>query len=141
MLSLAQRVQQARYVSFATFRKNGAKVATPVWMAPAELPPKVCYIFSAGNAGKVKRLRNNPVVELACCDVQGKVLSDWITATAQLVTEPDEIALALEALGQKYGWQMWIADVGSKLTGKYHKRAYIRVQLNQLDPGSLQPPS
>ena len=103
MLSLAQRVQQARYVSFATFRKNGAKVATPVWMAPAELPPKVCYIFSAGNAGKVKRLRNSPVVELACCDVQGKVLSDWITATAQLVTEPDEIALALEALGQKYG--------------------------------------
>lgn len=127
--SLTQQIQQARYVSFATFRKTGAKVATPVWMAPAvrSEQDQGYFIFSAGNAGKVKRLRNNTAVVLACCDARGQVLSDWTDATAELVTDAQQIEMALRALHNKYGWQMWLADIGSKITGKYNKRAYIRV--------------
>lgn len=121
-------VQQATYVSFATFRKNGAKVATPVWMAPdSTSQPQAFYIFSAGNAGKVKRLRNNKVVELALCDFSGKVTGNWYAATAEVVDDEANIKQALVALRCKYRWQMWFADVGSRLTGKYTKRAYIRV--------------
>lgn len=122
-------VQQGPYVSFATFRKNGAKVATPVWMAPdSTSQPQVFYIFSAGNAGKVKRLRNNNDVELALCDIRGKVTGQWYAATAEVVDDETSIKQALAALRCKYGWQMWLADVGSQLTGKYAKRAYIRVR-------------
>lgn len=121
-------VQQGPYVSFATFRKNGAKVATPVWMAPgAAAEPQAFYVFSAGNAGKVKRLRNNNGVELALCDIRGNVTGSWYAATAELVADETSIQQALAALRRKYGWQMWLADLGSRLTGKYAKRAYIRI--------------
>ncbi len=29
----------------------------------------------------------------------------------------------------KYGWQMHLADLGAKLTGKFNNRAYIRIVL------------
>ncbi len=125
---MLSNVQQGDYVSFATFRKNGTKVATPVWMAPdTAANPQAFYIFSAGNAGKVKRLRNNSDVELALCDIRGKVTGQWYAATAELLEDEPSIKQALAALRCKYGWQMWLADQGSRLTGKYAKRAYIRV--------------
>ena len=49
-------IGKAPYVSLATFRRSGDAVRTPVWMAPAD---GAHYVFSAGNAGKVKRLKNS----------------------------------------------------------------------------------
>ena len=123
-----QALGKAPYVSLATFRRSGDRVCTAVWLAPGE---DGFYVFSAGNAGKVKRLRNSDRAELAVCDVRGKVLGDWHGASARLITDPDEIEQALSALRRKYGVQMWLADVGSKLTGKFDKRAYIRVELTR----------
>jgi PPOX class probable F420-dependent enzyme len=117
---------RAPYVSLATFRKSGTPVATPVWMGEAEGD---FFVFSAGDAGKVKRLRNGSRARMAVCDVRGKVLGEWHEAEAQLVTESAEVRRALQALRRKYGWQMWLADVGAKLTGRYHRRSYIRVRL------------
>ena len=119
-------IDKAAYISLATFRRSGDAVRTPVWAAPSDT---ALYVFSAGNAGKVKRLKNSNRAEVAVCDVRGKVLGEWYPATARLATEPAEIDKALAALRRKYGWQMWLADVGSRLTGKFDKRAYIRVEL------------
>jgi PPOX class probable F420-dependent enzyme len=124
--SAINELQQARYVSLATFRKSGAAVATPVWCAFADGDG---YVFSAAEAGKVKRLRRSARARLAVCDVRGRLLGGWHEATAQIVTEPAEIERALQALRGKYGWQMWLADAGSKLTGRYHRRAYLRVRI------------
>lgn len=121
-------IGKAAYVSLATFRRSGNAVRTPVWLAPSGTAH---YVFSAGNAGKVKRLKNSNRAEVAVCDVRGKVLGEWYPATARLVTEPEEIEQALAALRRKYGVQMWLADVGSRLTGKFDKRAYIRVELTR----------
>ena len=44
-------------VAFRYRRRNGNAVETPVWFA--EHAGKL-YVFSAGDAGKVKRLRNSP---------------------------------------------------------------------------------
>ena len=101
-------------------------VPTPVWCA--ELNGDF-FIFSAGNAGKVKRLRNSPRAQLAVCDARGKLLGDWQEAEALVLDESSDITRALTALRNKYGWQMWLADIGSKLTGKFHKRSYIRATL------------
>ena len=126
------------YVSLATFRKSGKPVATPVWIAPAidgDAATETGYVFSAGNAGKVQRLRNNTQIRVAACDVRGKLLSpapseQWPTGHAKLLSSSGEIQSALVALRAKYGWQMWLADVGAKLMGKYNKRAYIQVTLS-----------
>ena len=121
-----QKFSKASYVSLATYRKSGVKVATPVWCAPSG---GALYVFSAGTAGKIKRLRNNSEAQLAICDMGGKVLGDWSDATGVLLDHPLDIDKALKALHKKYGWQMWLADVGAKLSGKFHKRAYIRLSL------------
>jgi PPOX class probable F420-dependent enzyme len=119
-------LMRAPYVSFATFKRSGAMVATPVWCAEQDGD---YFIFSAAEAGKVKRLRNSPRAQLAVCDARGKLGGEWHEAEAVLIEDGSEIDRALAALRKKYGWQMWLADTGSKLTGKFHKRSYIRTRL------------
>jgi PPOX class probable F420-dependent enzyme len=90
-----------RYMSLATFRKTGKAVATPVWFAEED---GRIYVYTAPNAGKVKRLRNNPRVELAPCTYSGKVLGPAVEARA-LILPAGETAAARQALLRKYGWQ------------------------------------
>src|SRR5262245_32779271 len=59
-----------RYVNLATYRRNGAEVRTPVWIAGEG---DRYYVFSAGEAGKVKRIRVTPRVRLAACDMRGEL--------------------------------------------------------------------
>ena len=117
---------EANYVSLATFRRSGVEVATPVWIAASG---SHYYVFSEGDAGKVKRLRNNPRVRLAACDIRGKVFSDWIEGTARVVTDLATVADANRALRLKYGWKMKFGDFFSKLVGRYSKRAMIQIEL------------
>ncbi len=122
-------LDDARYFNLATFRKNGAAVETPVWFAPsATESPVVYYVFSAGDAGKVKRLRRDQAARVAACDVRGKLLGEWLPARAELIEGADAKA-ALTALRRRYGWQMRLADVLARLTGRFRRRAYIRVTL------------
>ena len=50
----ANPFERCAYLSFATRKRNGDFVPTPVWFAADN---GVYYLFSAGDAGKVKRLR------------------------------------------------------------------------------------
>lgn len=122
----SEDIRNARYVSLATFRMSGKEVATPVWAAYQD---GTYYVFSAGDAGKVKRLRNSPRAKLARCDMRGTLLGEWHEARAELLQESSRIETALNALRAKYGLAMWLADLGSRLTGRFHKRAYIGVEL------------
>jgi PPOX class probable F420-dependent enzyme len=119
-------LEAAPYVSLATFRRSGERIATPVWCAPDGVD---FYFFSAGDAGKGKRLRNSDRAALATCDFRGGLSSGWVDASAVLLEDDRDIARALRALRRKYGWQMWMADTGAKLTGRYYRRAYIRARL------------
>ncbi len=121
-----EQLRTAPYVSLETFRRSGKGVATPVWCAPDDTD---FYVFSAGDAGKVKRLRNGSRARLAICDVRGRVLGPWHEARAELIVEPLSARRALSALRRKYGWQMVLADLGAKLTGRFGRRAYIRIVL------------
>jgi hypothetical protein len=56
------------------------------------------------------------------------VHGEWRDARAYLVSDPAQRARADAALQAKYGWQMWLADAGSRLTGRYAKRAYLRIE-------------
>ncbi len=112
------------YVSLATFRRSGVEVKTPVWIAGTA---GRYYVFSAGDAGKVKRIRNDPRVRLAACDLRGNVRGDWIEGRARIVSDPATIAVALAALRAKYGLQMRFGDFFAKLTGRFGRRAYIEI--------------
>lgn len=119
-------LERGSYMSFATRKKSGDFVATPVWFAPED---GSYYVFSAGDAGKVKRLRNFSESRVAPCTVSGRVTGDWIDTRAYLLDDPSDQATALRALRHKYGLQMAIGDIFSKITGKMGRRAYIRVDI------------
>lgn len=116
-----KKLARANYLSFETFRKSGLGVATPVWFAEED---GVFYLFSAEDAGKMKRLRNSARSRVAACTVSGRVTGDWVDTEAQILDKPEP---ALGALRRKYGWQMRMTDLMSTLSGKMGKRAYIAV--------------
>ena len=126
MTMIPPDLEHAQYVSLATFRRSGEAVATPVWTAPTN---GSFYVFTAGEAGKIKRLRNCDQARIARCDSRGRLQGDWHDARAIIIDEVNEAHTALAALREKYGWQMWLADFASRLIGKFEKRAYIKVTL------------
>jgi hypothetical protein len=115
-----------RYVSLATFRRSGAAVATPVWVAP--LDGKL-YAFTARESGKVKRLRHSPRARVSACDARGRVRGPWHDAVARLVDDPRTVERAYVALRRKYGWQMRVTDLVSRLAGRLDKRAILEIEL------------
>ena len=118
-------VENGSYISFATRKRSGDWVATPVWFAPDQ---GNYYVFSAGNAGKVKRLRNFSESRIAPCTMTGKLTGEWQDTQAYLLDDPADQAIALKALRRKYGLQMLAADFFSRLSGKMGRRAYIRIE-------------
>jgi PPOX class probable F420-dependent enzyme len=101
-------------------------VETPVWFAEDE---GCYYVFSAADAGKVKRLRYSSRARVAVCDMRGKVLGPWRDAEAFLIREGATIRRAHQALRRKYGWQMILGDWLARLTRRFGRRAYIAITL------------
>jgi PPOX class probable F420-dependent enzyme len=121
----AAELDRHRYVSLVTFRRNGAEVATPVWFAEAG---GKLYAFTAGESGKVKRLRRSSRARIAPCDARGGLHGPWQDAAAQLITEAGMIEQARVALRAKYGWQLRVFDFFARLTGRARRRAWIQIQ-------------
>ncbi|MBI3950987.1 MAG: PPOX class F420-dependent oxidoreductase [Acidobacteria bacterium] len=114
-----------RTMNLVTFRKNGISVATPVWFAEED---GKLYVPTWVPSGKVKRIRNNPKVQMAPRTAFGKVLDAKQDGVAR-VLGMDEEAVAIHALGHKYGWQMRVGNFFWKrfwkLRGKH--RVYLEI--------------
>ena len=120
------RLDREAYLNLATFRRSGAAVETPVWFA--EHAGRL-YVFTEGDAGKVKRLRANPSIRVAPCSVRGRPKGAWLPGRARRVDDPATVAAAYRALRRKYGWQMTVADFFSRLTGRFDKRAILELEV------------
>ena len=111
-----------KYLSLESFRKAGTPVRTPVWFAEHD---GRLYIYSLADAGKVKRIRNNPTVRVAPCDVRGGNVGEWIDATARL-EDPVGERLGMNELTKKYGLAKRLGDFFSgRLLGR--KRVVISI--------------
>ena len=110
-----------RYLNLSTFRRTGVEVRTPVWFAAAD---GKLYAFTAHESGKVKRLRRSSRARVAPSDMRGRVRGVWCDVTA-----PRLIERAHGALRAKYGWQMWLTDLFSRLTGRIRRRAWIEIEV------------
>lgn len=90
-----------RFVSLTTFRKSGEPVSTPVWVGGdgADL-----VITTPAESGKVKRLRNNPLVELTPCDRFGRVEDGAVTVqgTAEILVDRIDRTRVSRLLRGKY---------------------------------------
>ena len=98
-------IRGQKYISLATFRKNGTKVPTPVWFG--EDGDKL-YVMTRSDMGKTKRIRNNPQVTVAPCTIRGKVTGTEFAAVTRILP-PEEQAHARQTINRKY----WLARITS----------------------------
>lgn len=117
-----------KYFSLATQKRDDSLVWTPVWFA-LDLNEQDYYVFSAGEAGKVKRIRNFSRVQVAACNMSGRIHAEAFDGQATLIDRESSIDLAYQLLIKKYGWQMRITNLFSRLFGRYHTRQMIRISL------------
>ncbi|MFJ8660795.1 PPOX class F420-dependent oxidoreductase [Streptomyces sp. NPDC093795] len=110
---MPEELRRGRYVSLTTYRKNGTGVATPVWYAVdgAEL-----YVWTRSDSWKVKRLRNDPRVTVAVCDMRGNIPegAEHVAGEGRLV-DGEELRRIRRLLSRKYTWQFWLTDVPAML--------------------------
>lgn len=126
-----EELGRERYVSLATFRKNGKEVRTPVWVAP---DGEHLYVYTNRTMGKVKRIRNDGRVRIAPCDVRGGLRGEWEDGHARMLDAPDELERGLEVMVRKYGWLMRLALLASRISGRYADRAVIEIDVPGSDP-------
>lgn len=105
---------KAKYLNLETFRKTGVGVRTPVWFAQEG---DIFYLYTLPDAGKTKRIRNNPKVRVAPCDLRGNLRGAWVDARAS-ICEAQEAERGQQLLRQKYGWMKIAGDFFSRLRGR-----------------------
>jgi uncharacterized protein len=113
-----------KYLSLESYRKNGTPVSTPVWFAEDD---GVFYVYSLANAGKVKRIRNNPRVRIMPCDIRGNPKGEWADAEARIADAATAVK-GHKLLNKKYGLLKRVGDVFSKL--RKRERAVVTIQVN-----------
>jgi hypothetical protein len=98
-------IRGQKYISLKTFRKNGAAVATPVWFGEQN---EKLYVMTRSISGKYKRIRNNPSVSVAPCNIRGVVTGVETAAVARLLPVEDH-SWARATINRKY----WAARITS----------------------------
>ncbi len=105
---------RAKYLNLETFRKTGIGVRTPVWFAQNG---DNFYVYTLPDSGKAKRIRNNPKVRVAPCDMRGNLRGAWVEARAR-ICDAQEAERGQQLLRQKYGWMKITGDFFSRLRGR-----------------------
>lgn len=106
-----ERLARGKYLSLTTYKKDGTSVATPVWVARDG--DELVVITDAGS-GKAKRIRNNGHVEVAPCDVRGRISGASVSGNARLM-DSSGTAYIEGQIKRKYGAQYTAIGLMEKL--------------------------
>lgn len=110
-----------QYANLTTFRKTGAPVTTPVWFA---LHDDKVYITTQARAGKLKRIRNSPRIQIGPSDARGASRGPTVEGNARILP-PNEETQADQLLSRKYGLLYKLFMLAGRLRGG--ERAFIEV--------------
>jgi PPOX class probable F420-dependent enzyme len=94
-------LQGHQFINLTTYRKSGEPVVTTVWFAQ---DGDRIVGTTQRQAGKIKRMRNNPEVSITPSTANGQILGEAVKGAAR-VLPPEEEAPAKAALRNKYGAQ------------------------------------
>ena len=98
-MSDVERLGRGSYLLVTTFRKDGTPVPTPVWVGR---DGDKLLVWTQTTAGKVKRIRNNPTVEVTACDLRGKPRGETVKGTARIL-DAAGTERGRKVLRKKYG--------------------------------------
>jgi PPOX class probable F420-dependent enzyme len=88
-----------KYINLETYRKNGQGVRTPVWFVESD---GILYVRTSDDTGKYKRIRNNPSVQIAPCNIRGGIKGKWVKGEARIASEEEKLKV-FKMLEKKYG--------------------------------------
>ena len=74
-----------KYINLETYRKNGQGVKTPVWFVESD---GILYVRTSDDAGKYKRIRNNPSVQIHAICGDG-LKGEWVKGEARIAHEDE----------------------------------------------------
>jgi len=94
------RFRKEEFLSLETYRKNGQTIKSPMWFAQDN---DALYLWTMADTSKVKRIRNNPNVNIAPCKRMGEVTGEWMTAHATIEDSPIVVAQVEAMLLKKIG--------------------------------------
>ncbi|GAA2556003.1 PPOX class F420-dependent oxidoreductase [Winogradskya consettensis] len=99
-MTVTAEIARSKQVSLTTYRKDGTPVSTPVWQVTEG---DTMTIVSEAEAWKVKRIRNNPGVEVTACDIRGRITpgAQPLPGTARLLDDA-ETRTARDLLARRY---------------------------------------
>ena len=87
-----------KYLSLATFKRDGAAVATPVWFVADN---GRLLVLTDAESFKVKRIRRNSDVSVARCSASGRLRVEPVAARAEILPDA-EMAHAEQLMNGKY---------------------------------------
>ncbi len=116
--------KKEQYINVETFRKNGVGVKTPVWFV--EVNGELCFATEP-YSGKVKRMHNNAVVNVAPCKMDGTVTGEWVPASIRFM-QGDEIQIVDKQYSKKYGLMKTLFEL-PKIFSKKPERSFIAIKL------------
>ncbi len=123
-----QTMSDEPFVSLTTFRASGKPVSTPVWIGREA---GAVVMLTPLDAGKVKRLRANPRVELRPCDRRGRVQqgAPLLSTVAEILEQPDEVDRVRGVMRRKYGIEYRIFMVIEALVRRTFRTERVGLRL------------
>jgi len=113
-------LDDARYILLTTFKRDGTRVSSPVWITGSA----GTYTFTTGDrAWKTRRLLHNPAVEVQACGVRGRIKpgATLYRGNGEVRTTTDAVRTAETALSAKYGWQFRATKVADRLSSRFRR--------------------
>lgn len=124
---MSTQLDRDPYINLRSYKRDGGAVDTPVWTAP--LDGKL-YVFTLRESFKVKRIGRNPKVQVAKCDVRGKLLGPWLDGECREVSAGSDVEKrAYAAFIDKYGLMMRVGNLMSTLAGRMKRRVMLEIAL------------
>jgi uncharacterized protein len=121
----------ARFVSLTTFKRNGEAVASPMWIGRdgADL-----FVWTPADSWKVKRVRNDPRVQLVPSSRMGKVREGAVPVegTAEVVDDPATVDRLHGLIRRKYGFGYHLVTLIERIAARGNKpRVVLRIAVSR----------
>src|SRR5215216_7777734 len=110
-----------RFLNLTTFRKNSVPVLTTVLFA---LMGDKIYVWTTKDSGKVKRIRNNPTVQIAPSTRLGRQLGPIATATGRILSVSEQ-TVAQTVTDHQFGWMKKLFALIWRLQGR--EQIYLEI--------------
>jgi len=86
-------------------------VQTPIWFIVYQ---GLIYFRTDAKSGKVKRIRNNPHVRIAPCDIRGNLKGSWFDGKVNFA-DSTESSMVYSMIDEKYGFVTTLIRVFNKI--------------------------